>query len=195
MTSQRPPAFSLANLRQVGRLWSVVAFAGVALLLTMGTLLLTASGPFAPPRSPLDAPRVAAGEELEVGGTTEGYVLVGQPADGIDLAEVTCSWTGSTYADGTTAGGDLVVGPAARDSAMARLTDRLGGEDFRYLTTTADEWVARTATCSGGGIATLGIVADPGTAFQRKVGIAFIAFAPVLLGLAFLARRLTRPRA
>jgi hypothetical protein len=110
--------------------------------------------------------------------------LWGQPAD-VDLTQVTCTWVG-----GGGTGGELEVGPV--EGRPERVTDTLGAGDFRWLTTTAQEFVPRSATCSGGGLTLLGATVDPGTGAGSSAGVFFVLLAPVMLGLGLLARRLSR---
>ncbi|QTE29968.1 hypothetical protein [Pengzhenrongella sicca] len=176
--------FTRGNLVRVTRLWSLVAFAAVPLFLAVGVALLVGVFPAQSSRASVIEMTAAPGAEIAALGGSRGMALWGQPAD-VDLAQVTCTWTG-----GADAGGELEVGPAP--DRPTEVTDSRGKGDFVWLTTTAGEFVPRSATCSGGGLTTLGASVDPGTGAGSSTGLFFVLLAPVMLVLGLVARRLSR---
>ncbi|MCL3859927.1 hypothetical protein [Actinotalea sp. K2] len=176
--------FTSRNLRRATRLWSTVALWGSPFFLLLGVALLTGLFPSGAARASVVETTATPGTAIDVVGGTRGMALWGQPAD-VDLSTVTCRWTGAGDS-----GGELPVGP--RDDRPEVITDSLGSGDYVWLTTTADTFGVRSATCTAHGLTALGATPDPGTGAGTGAGVFFVVLAPVLLGLGLLARRAAR---
>lgn len=169
--------FSGQRIRQVAGWWSLVAFAGIPLVLVVGIWQLGgASSAESPTQEMAIETTYGAGEPVPVRGGTSDWVLWGQPAD-VDLSAVRCTYTAPTRS------GDVPVDT----SGTVRMTDVLGHGDFVQLGTTR-----YTATCTGGGLTAVAKSPGPTPGADRVFGVVLLLMAPVLLVLGLVARRAGR---
>ena len=174
--------FSGQRIRQVAGWWSLVAFAGIPLVLVVGIWqLVGASSAESPTQEMAIETTYGPGEPVPVSGGTSGWVLWGQPSD-VDLSAVRCAYTAPTKS------GDIPVDT----SGSVRMTDALGHGDFVQLGSTREFRTADEVTCSGGGLTSVARSSGPTPGADRVFGVVLLLMAPVLLGLGFLARRAGR---
>ena len=163
-------------------MFAVVAWAGAALVLVMGVVMLAGSSG-GPPTTVALRDTVAVGEPLELVTSTSARLVYGAPAD-LDLAAVTCT-------------GSAPSGERELDVATERqtVTDTVG-EDERVLLVRVETMpLVKEVTCQGGGLESIGSTAAGNAGTERVFGVVLLLLSPVLLVLGFVARRVSRPPA
>ena len=177
--------FTGANVRRTARLWSWGALIAAPVFALLGIAGMLGLGSFGGPPSAAIERSGPAGTPLELGNSVHGEAIWGQPA--ADLSAVSCV---ASRSDGS--GVELPVGTV--EGRPTQIEEAPSGATWFWLTTTADQPVSSSVTCSGGGLETVGVSVDPGDGTRGVPGAPFLVFAVFLAVAGTILRRMSAPQ-